>query len=367
MRTLPLLAALMLAACSGNAAPPPSQSYATETLVEGLEHPWAIAFLPDGDWLITERPGRLRLVRDGALVEEPVAGVPDVAARGQGGLLDIALHPDFENTRWVYLTWAKPGEGNDQTTALGRGRWEDDRLTDFEELLVADAWASGGRHHGSRLLFDGDGHLYMTIGDRGERDRAQDPTDHVGTTLRLHDDGSAVEDNPFYGSEDGADEVWTWGNRNAQGMALHPETGEVWQNEHGPRGGDELNRMRGGKNYGWPEATHGREYYGPRIGPEEKEGMESPVTHWTPAIAPSGMTFYTGDAFPEWQGDIFIGSLVDRHLRKVRLEGQEVVEQWRLLDGHARIRDVRTGPDGYLYVLTDETDGELFRLVPEDS
>ncbi len=362
---LPAIASLAMA-CSGGAEPVQSHDYRVETLVEGLEHPWAIAFLPDGDWLITERPGRLRRVRDGELVEAPLAGGPEVVARGQGGLLDIALHPRFEDNALVYLTYAKATGDGKQTTALGRGRFDGEALQDFEDILVTDARADGTGHYGSRILFDDDGYLFMTVGDRRQRDQAQEPRNHFGATLRLHDDGSAPEDNPFYGSDEGADEIWSWGHRNAQGMALHPQTRQVWQNEHGPRGGDEINRIRRGENYGWPEATHGREYHGPRIGPPEKEGMVSPLKHWTPSIAPSGMTFYTGDRFPQWRGDVFNGALVEEHIARVRFDGLDEVEEERLLEGRARIRDVRTGPDGYLYVLTDEPDGRLLRLVPQE-
>ncbi len=340
--------------------------YRVETLVEGLDFPWALAFLPNGDWLITERDGRLRWVRDGELQPGSVSGVPDVHAERQGGLLDVVLHPDFENNRWVYLSYAIRRADGKLSTAMGRGEWHDGRLENYEELFVADAWAEGGRHHGSRILFDDDGFLFLTVGDRGERHRAQDPHDHAGTTLRLHDDGSIPADNPFVGRNDGDEAVWTWGNRNAQGMALHPERREVWQHEHGPRGGDEINRIQPGVNYGWPVITHGREYHGPRIGPAEKDGLEQPLMHWTPSIAPSGMAFYTGDAFPKWRGDVLVGALAGRHLARVSFDGEMKVGQEQLLQGKARIRDVRVGPDGLIYVLTDDSDGQLLRLSPAE-
>ena len=365
-RSIPLVLLVIVGACSADPGTARDHDYQVETLVSGLEHPWAIAFLPEGDKLVTERPGRLRLVRDGELLESPVEGVPEVVARGQGGLLDIALHPDFADNSLVYVTYAGATGDGGQTTILGRGRFDGEALRDFDDILVTDARADGTGHYGSRIVFDDEGYLFMTVGDRRQRDQAQDPGNHYGTTLRLNDDGTAPEDNPFHNSADGADEVWSWGHRNAQGMALHPETRELWQNEHGPRGGDEINLVRKGKNYGWPEITHGREYHGPRIGPAEKEGMESPLKHWTPSIAPSGMAFYAGEHFPRWQGDILVGALVEEHIARVRFDGLEEVEEERLLEGHARIRDVRNGPDGHLYVLTDEPDAELLRLVPAE-
>jgi aldose sugar dehydrogenase len=270
---------------------------------DGLEHPWSMAFLPGGDMLITERPGRLRILRNGELLAEPVTGLPEIRASGQGGLLDLALHPDFESNRLLYFSYAA-GHQRGITTHVARGRFEDDALHDVEVLFVAEPASGGGRHFGSRLLFDRDGYLYITVGDRGQMDRAQRLDDHAGTTIRLHDDGRIPEDNPFTGRDGVRPEIYTYGNRNAQGMALHPDTGDVWQNEHGPRGGDELNLIRAGVNYGWPVITHGIDYSGATIGEgiTEKEGMEQPVHHWTPSIAPSGMTFYSGDVFPRLEG-----------------------------------------------------------------
>jgi aldose sugar dehydrogenase len=334
----------------------------------GLEHPWSLVFLPDGDMLITERPGRLRIFRNGELLPEPVAGLPQVRALGQGGLLDLALHPDFENNRWLYLSYAADHQGG-VTTHVARGRFEDDALHDVEVLFVAEPASGGGRHFGSRLLFDRQGYLYITVGDRGEMERAQALDDHAGSTIRLHDDGSIPADNPFVGRDDARPEIYTYGNRNAQGMALHPETGAVWQNEHGPRGGDELNHIRAGANYGWPVITHGIDYSGATIGEgiTEKEGMEQPVHHWTPSIAPSGMTFYTGDAFPGWRGNVFVGALVHTHVARLVMDGDRVVEEEPLLrEMGQRIRDVRQGPDGHLWLLTDHGNGRLLRLEPVD-
>jgi aldose sugar dehydrogenase len=343
-------------------------AFAVDRLVDGLEHPWAMAFLPEGGMLVTEREGRLRLVtEDFELTPEPLAGVPTAFARGQGGLLDVVLHPDFEDNRLVYLSYAYLANGG-AGTAVARGRLGDGALQDTEVIFESNGLASGGRHFGSRLLFDNDGYLYVTHGDRGERDEAQNLANHTGSLIRLHDDGRVPEDNPFVGRDDAMPEIFSYGHRNAQGIALHPETGVVWQHEHGPRGGDELNIIRpGGLNYGWPEVTQGVEYAtGRAIGLDEApEGIEAPVHVWTPSIAPSGMAFYTGDAFPEWQGDLLVGALAYRLLARLELDDDTVVHEERLLEGDiGRIRDVRVGPDGLVYLLTDEADGGLYRLSP---
>jgi len=347
------------------AAPTLAGGFAVATVVEGLEHPWGLALLPDGDILITERPGRLRLVRDGSLLPEPIAGVPQVRAQGQGGLLDVAVHPDFQNNRLVYLSYSKPGPRG-ATTAVARGRFDGTRLAGVEDIFVAEAWGSGGQHFGSRLLFDREGFLYVTIGDRGTPERAQDLSDHAGTTIRLHDDGRVPQDNPFVGRADRRPEIFTYGNRNGQGLALHPRTGEVWQHEHGPRGGDEINVLRSGQNYGWPAFSFGDHYDGRRI-PDPAPGAEIalPVLHWTPSIAPSGMTFYTGSVFPQWEGDIFVGALAGQHLRRVMLDGERPINQEQLLaDRSQRIRAVAEGPDGLIYLLVDATNAPLLRLEP---
>jgi aldose sugar dehydrogenase len=345
-----------------------SGAFRVVSVAEGLEHPWGMAFLPDGEGiLVTERAGRLRLVREGELDPRPLSGVPTVHARGQGGLLDVALHPDFPRTRWVYLTYSRPGPAG-ATTALARGRLEEGGLADTEDLFVADAWSTDGRHFGSRIVFDGEGHLYLSVGDRGEGERAGDPADHAGTTLRLLEDGGVPEDNPFVGRAEVRPEIFSFGHRNAQGMVIHPGTGEIWQHEHGPRGGDEINILRAGADYGWPRFSFGNHYNLLRIpDPEPGLGIELPILHWTPSIAPSGMTIYTGDAFPDWTGDLFVGALAGRHLQRIRLDGASPVGWERLLeDRGSRIRDVRTGPDGLLYLLEDEADAEVIRLEPLD-
>jgi aldose sugar dehydrogenase len=342
-----------------------THEYVVREVVRGLEHPWSMAFLPGGDVLITERAGRVRLVRDGQLSPEAVQGAPSASAGGQGGMLDIVAHPDFEDNRLVYISYSKAVPGG-RTTAVARARWVGDRLEGLEDVFVTAAVGGAGQHFGSRLVFDRAGYLYVTIGDRGEMERAQDLSDHAGTTLRLHDDGRVPADNPFAGRASVLPEIFTYGNRNAQGMALHPETGEVWQNEHGPRGGDELNRMEAGGNYGWPRARLANHYDGRPIPDYQAgDGFVHPLVDWTPALAPSGLAFYTGNRFPNWRGNAFNGGLAGQRIQRVVLDGTTVVHQESLLDDYgARIRTVRDGPDGYLYFLTDSADGVLGRLEP---
>ena len=369
MRRLYLLAALALAtlaACGGS-----SNSQAklrVETLTEGLDHPWAMAFLPKGEILVTERSGALKRLSGQGEERTEIGGVPEVDARNQGGLLDVALHPDFADNRYVYLTWSGAGEGGN-ATHLGRGRLADNRLQDFETLFVATPYVKSTKHFGSRLTFDGNGHVFMTVGERGQRDRAQDLSDHNGSVLRLNTDGSIPDDNPFVDRDDARDAIYSYGHRNPQGAARHPETGRLWIHEHGPRGGDEINIPEAGANFGWPRATYGREYHGPEIAPDEHgEGLVGPIHQWTPSIAPSGMAFYTGDRFPEWQGDLFVGALALTHLAHLELDGTRVVnEQEHLKDRGWRIRAVRQGPDGYLYLLTDHDNGRLVRVSPAEA
>ncbi|PKM21671.1 MAG: hypothetical protein CVV10_08205, partial [Gammaproteobacteria bacterium HGW-Gammaproteobacteria-14] len=321
-------------------------------------------FLPNNEILITERSGALRRWINGVLQESPVSGTPTVVVDGQGGLLDIAAHPDFSNNRLIYLSYAAACEAGGKATAVGRGIYQDGALQDFTPIIVSNACSSAGQHFGGRILFDRDGYLFLTIGDRGDRYRSQNGKDHVGAILRLRDDGSIPDNNPFIGNATMDDAIWSYGHRNPQGIALHPETGAIWSHEHGPRGGDEINLIQPGLNYGWPEVTHGREYYGPKIGTPEKEGMEPPLKHWTPSIAPSGMAFYQGEIFPQWQGDLFVGALAGQHVARVRFDGVNEVEEEKLLEGVARFRDVRVGPDGLIYLLTDAPNGALLRLEP---
>jgi len=334
------------------------------TVVEGLNHPWGMAFLPGGDMLITERGGRLRMVRDGKLAPEPVLGLPDVAVRGQGGLLDIALHPRFDRNRLVYLSFAASGPQG-YGTEVARGRYRDGRLENVEVIFRALPKERGGRHFGSRLVFDRDGYLYVTLGDRGHRPNGQDPGTHTGSIIRIGDDGSVPEDNPFVDGQ--RPEIFSYGHRNVQGAALHPETGALWAHEHGPQGGDELNVVRRGGNYGWPVITYGVNYgSGTEIGEgTHKPGMEQPLWYWVPSIAPSGMTFYTGERFPAWRNSVFVGALKFELLARLELDGEKVLSEERMLEGrYGRIRAVDEGPDGYLYLLTDEADGRLLRIEP---
>jgi aldose sugar dehydrogenase len=349
------------------------------TVVEGLENPWSMAFLPDGDMLVTERPGRLRIVRDGMLLPDEVPGLPAVRPRGQGGLLDVVPHPDFASNRLLYISYSKPNADASQgTTAVIRGRFENDRLTNVEEIFEAQAWSEGNGHFGSRLAFDRDGYLFITVGDRQAPTRgdlsshpSQQLTNHQGTTIRLHDDGRVPSDNPFVGRTGALPEIWSYGHRNAQGMTIHPETNDVWQNEHGPQGGDELNLVLPGRNYGWPVVGYGVNYGSgdPIHEASSREGMEDPVHYWVPSIATSGQLIYTGDPFPAWRGNIFVGGMSGQHQRLARLtlDGQRVTGEEALLVGEARIRDIRQGPDGYIYLAIDDRGGNptpIVRLEP---
>ena len=336
-------------------------------VVDGLEHPWSLAFLPDGRMLVTERPGRLRIVADGVLNPEPVAGVPEVWVDGQGGLLDVALHPDFAKNSLIYLSYASPDDDDEGATAVARGRLAGTRLEDAEELYVALPRDDGGRHFGSRLLF-ADGYLFVTAGERGEPDRAQDLGDPAGSVIRLHDDGRVPENNPFVGTAGARPELYSIGHRNPQGMARDAATGRIYAIEHGPKGGDELNLIEPGVNYGWPVITYGKSYMGFKIGEgTHKEGMAQPVHYWVPSISPSGLMIYDGDRFPAWRGSFFAGALSGELLVRLEIaDGKALVEERMLEDLEERIRDVRQGPDGLIYLLTDHPDGMLLRLEPAD-
>lgn len=339
--------------------------FQVQTVVEGLNIPWGMAFLPDGSVLITERDGDLRVVRNGELQDEPVDGMPEVWANGQGGLLDITLHPEYEDNGWIYISYSKPGEGG-ANTAIIRCKLSDNSLTDIEELFVGEPFTEAGQHFGSRIVFDPDGYMYFSIGDRGEMDLAQDINTPNGKVYRLHDDGSIPEDNPFVG-DDGKDEAYNYGHRNPQGMDVHPETGDVWTHEHGPRGGDEINIEKPGANYGWPVISYGINYDGSVLTEEtEREGMEQPIHYWDPSIAPSGMTFVTGEIYPEWEGNLMIGALSFQLLSRVVLDGEEFVEEERLVEDIGRIRDVVQAPDGYIY-FSNESDGTIHRIIPVDN
>ena len=364
---LALLASVWLLFLPERGVAQSSQSLRAATVTEGLEYPWGLAFLPDGRMLVTERPGRLRLVdADGRLHPQPVSGVPAVAAVGQGGLLDVALHPDFARNRWIYLSYAAQGEGGYGTEVV-RARLEGQSLRDLKVVFSMRPKTTTGHHFGSRLVFDRQGYLYITLGDRGDMGRAQRLDDHAGSVIRLHDDGRVPADNPFVALPNALPEKFTLGNRNIQGAALHPATGALWAHEHGPQGGDEINVIRAGVNYGWPVATYGRNYgSGTQIGEgTHKAGMAQPLLQWTPSIAPSGIAFYTGDKFPAWRGNLFVGALRGQMLVRLELDGERIVREERLLENKVgRIRDVRNGPDGYLYLLIDDARGRIVRLEP---
>ena len=348
------------------ALPAAAQDLKPVVVARGLDHPWALAFLPEGRLLVTERPGRMRIVeRDGKL-GEPLAGLPAVAAGGQGGLLDVALHPQFASNRLVYWTFSEPGDGG-ASTAVARGRLEGMALRDVQVIFRQQPKVGGGNHFGSRLVFARDGRLYVGLGDRFHRkDDAQALDNHMGKVVRIEADGAVPSDNPFAARAGAKPEIWSLGHRNIQGAALHPASGVLWTTEHGPQGGDELNVSQAGANYGWPVITYGRNYgIGTRIGEgTERADVVPPVAHWVPtSIAPSGLAFLTSDRYPGWKGQLFIGALRAQKLVRIELDGTRVVAQHDLLaDRGARIRDVRQGPDGWLYVLTDEADGQIWRL-----
>lgn len=332
-------------------------------VVTDLSRPWAVSFLPDGDLLITERTGALKRISGDRV--SLVTGMPKVASVGQGGLLDVALHADYSNNGIVYFSYThrfRFGYG----TRIGFGRLRGNSIEDFEVIFSMEEPTGITHHFGSRLAFANDGTLFFSIGDRGDRTRAQDLGDHAGKVLRINDDGTVPENNPFIGRYGTQPEIFSYGHRNAQGLLIDPTTQLVWAHEHGPQGGDEVNIIRAGVNYGWPLITYGREYSGDYIAPAEYGGLEQPIIHWTPSIAPSGLSLYTGNRIPGWKGNMFAGALAGRHLRRMEVEGSTIVHQEVLLEGEVgRIRDVRQGPDGYLWILTDAPSGSLFRIEPD--
>ncbi|MEL6605810.1 MAG: PQQ-dependent sugar dehydrogenase [Cyanobacteria bacterium J06614_10] len=352
-------------------------SFQNVTLLEGLEHPWGIAWLPDGDMLITERPGRVRLVQDGVLTADSVPGVPDLFANNQGGLLDVVLHPQFEDNRLVYFSYSD-GTNSANRTRIARATFDGSALNDWEIIFEVSDSKPSGQHFGSRLVWLPDGTLLASIGDGGNppieqggefiRQQAQNIGSHLGKTIRINDDGSIPADNPFANTVEAEPEVWSYGHRNIQGLAFDATRNQVWASEHGSRGGDEVNQLEGGENYGWPVATHSREYSGGLISPETSlPGMVDPEVIWTPSIAPSGLAVYTGEQFPDWQGDLFAGGLVTQDIHHIALdESGNVINETTIPIGQ-RVRDVRQGPDGLLYVLTDESNGQLIRIEPTNS
>jgi glucose/arabinose dehydrogenase len=366
------VAALLGAGCA-HAAPggPVRTEAATFRVTEvagGLDEPWALAFLPDGGMLVTEKPGRLRLIEEGELREAPVPGTPEVFGRDQGSLLDITLDPDFAENSTIYLSYAH-AEGNLTTTRVMRTRYAPDGLTGQKVIFEAKPLIESTKHFGSRFAWGGDGTLYLTMGERSNRrELAQDLSTHLGKVMRINKDGTAPPDNPFAGRPGVMPEIFSYGHRNPQGLAINPATGEIWEQEHGARGGDEVNILKPGANYGWPDVAYGVNYDGSTIGTGQRtaQGVEAPLFHWDPSIAPSGMMFYTGDKFPGWQGDLFVGALASRLVSRLDLdaEGKVVKEERFLARELGRIRDIRQGPDGLVYIVTDQSPGGVYRLEP---
>jgi aldose sugar dehydrogenase len=344
----------------------PVLAFNIDTIADGLEHPWAIAFLPDGRMLVSERAGRLRVIADGQLLPDPVTEVPDSYVRSQGGLMDIALDPNHAVNGWIYLSLAY-GDRRANATRVVRGRLADMRWTDNQVLFTAEPTRKRPVHYGARMAFMADGTLLVSVGDGfDDREQAQQLDSHTGTIVRIHTDGSTPTDNPFIDHPGALPEIYSYGHRNPQGLVVDDRTGLIWSHEHGPRGGDELNLIRPGENYGWPIATHGIDYSGARITPyTSRPGMVDPKIDWTPSIAPAGMSQYRGDLFADWDGDLLVASLVEQTIRRIRLDGEQVLSDDIVpLDIGQRLRDVRVGPDGALYILTDQSDGQVLRVTP---
>ncbi len=377
LRNAPMFVAVAMLAilntrCQGQSKRSPTPSsiagvVRVDTVARGLDHPWGLAILPDGRLLVTERRGRLRIVEQSGRISPPLTGVPEVFANGQGGLLDVTIDPQFATSRVIYLSFAEPGPGNTAGTAVVRATLREGGLDSVHVIYRQEPKVTGGGHFGSRVVFGRDGTLFITQGDRfSHRERAQDLTSGLGKVVRINTDGTIPRNNPFVGRNDARPEIWSSGHRNVQAAALHPETGQLWTIEHGAAGGDELNHPEAGKNYGWPIITYGRDYSGRKIGEgTEKEGMEQPVYYWDPVIAPSGMTFYTGDAFPGWNGSILVGGLASSVLVRLVLENGAVAREERYLgELGERIRGVQQGANGMLYVITDSDDGKVLRVSP---
>ena len=357
------LLGLVLAGWASLAA---AEGYHVETLAEGLEHPWALVWLDEDRILISERAGRLRIFEGGQLRSEPISGVPDSFVRAQGGLQDLIVHPDFERNGWIYLSLAH-GDSRANATRVVRGRIDGNAWVDNEVIFTARPTKATAVHYGARMAFMDDGSLLISVGDGFNlREEAQRLNSHIGTIVRVTEDGGVPPDNPFVDRPDALPEIFSYGHRNAQGLVVDPETGLIWSHEHGPRGGDELNLIRPGANYGWPVATHGIDYSGARISPfTSRPGMVDPLIDWTPSIAPAGMSQYRGELFPDWHGDLLVASLAERSLRRIRIDGQTVISDEIVpLDLGRRLRDVQVGPDGALYLLTDESNGALLRVTP---
>lgn len=341
------------------------QKFIVDTITTALKSPWGMAFLPDGRALVTEKAGEIRIIKDGKLLEDKITGVPAVFANGQGGLMDIQLHPDYAKNGWIYLSYAKP-QGEEGGTVIARAKLEGNALTNLEELFQALPISSSGAHFGSRISFDGKGYVFFTSGERGKKENAQDLGNHLGKVLRLHDDGKIPADNPFVNTAGAKPEIWSYGHRNLQGLYYDKETETLWNHEHGPKGGDELNRVQKGKNYGWPVITYGINYDGtPITDVTEKEGMEQPVRYWVPSIAPCGLTMVTSNRYPNWKGNFLVGALAFQLVARVELADGKFVKEERLLEKMGRVRAVVQSPDGYIYVAT-ENPGKIVRLVPTE-
>jgi len=375
MRLIALLCTLLSVGACARAADAPvtpvtaaAGALKVQQVAQGLEQPWGLAFLPDGRMLVTEKAGTLRLVDAQGQVSAPLAGVPKVVMRGQGGLLDVAVDPQFARTQRIYLSYAEPRGGDANATAVAHARLDGRAMKEVTVIFRQQPARDSGHHFGSRLVFAPDGALFVTLGDRNSaRDQVQPLDTTIGKVVRIDRDGGIPPGNPFAGREGALPEVWSYGHRNLQGAAWNPADGQLWTHEHGPKGGDEINVARPGRNYGWPAITYGREYSGLKVGEglSAKAGMEQPMHWWVPSIAPSGMAFYTAERFPQWRGQLFVGSLKFGQLVQLQLDGERVVRETRH-EMKARIRDVRQGPDGYLYLLTDAADGRLLRVAPAE-
>jgi glucose/arabinose dehydrogenase len=341
-----------------------------ETFVDGLNMPWAMTFLPNGDVLVTERPGKLRIVKQGKLNPKEILGIPKVHYRGQGGLLDIALHPNYKENGWIYISYSSPkqenetGDAGSANTALMRARLKDNNLVDIQHLYKALPNVRANVHYGGKIVFDKKGYVFLSLGERGQQTNAQNLSKAQGKVVRLHDDGKIPQDNPFVKTKDALPEIWSYGHRNPQGMIIHPTTGVIWAHEHGPQGGDELNIVEKGKNYGWPLITYGIGYDNSVISDKTASpGLEQPVMHWTPSIAPCGMTVVTSDKFKGWEGDLLVGSLKFTQLQRLKIKENKVIKKEVVLDKLGRVRDVRQGPDGLIYVV-EESNGSIKRISP---
>jgi aldose sugar dehydrogenase len=348
---------------SGSTITSQKQKFIFETITSELQSVWGIAFLPDGRILLNEKGGEIRIIKDGKLLSEKISGVPKVYTNGQAGLMDIQLHPDYAKNGWIYLTYAKP-DGSGGGTVIARAKLDGNRLTGFEELFKALPTSGSGSHFGSRIVFDGKGYIFFSSGERGKKENAQDLTNHLGKILRLHEDGRVPKDNPFVNTAGAKPEIWSYGHRNPQGLYFDKATNTLWDHEHGPKGGDELNKIEKGKNYGWPVITWGINYDGKPISDiSEKEGMEQPVRYWVPSIAPCGMTMVTSDKYPNWKGNLLVGALAFQLVARVELDNGKFVAEERILEKIGRVRAVEQSPDGYIYVTTEHP-GTVNRLVP---